>query len=76
MPEESLCFDLMYYVVMKLGLVLERTQKVRTSNSRTLAYPNFEPDKLMPKNQYQTQTLKVEIVFMIVLSLKKTNPKE
>ena len=42
-------------------LVLERTQKVRTSKTQTLAYPNFEPDELMPKNQYRTRTLKVEL---------------
>ena len=28
------------------NLVVERTQKIRTSNNRTLAYPNFELDEL------------------------------
>ena len=43
------------------ALVLEQTQKVRTSNTRTLAYPNFEPDELMPKNQFRTRTLNAEL---------------
>ena len=51
----------MSYYFYAFELVLERTQKFRTSNPRTLAYPNFEPDELMSKNQYRTRTLTVEL---------------
>ena len=45
-----------YYIV-----VLERTQKFRTSNTRTLACPNFEHLELMGENSSRTRTSKVEL---------------
>ena len=43
------------------GLVLERTQKVRTSNTRTRACPNFEHLELISKNTGRTRTSMVEL---------------
>ena len=37
------------------GLVLERTQKIRTSNTRTLAFPNFKHLELIPKMQVELE---------------------
>ena len=34
------------FYAIGLGLVVERTQNIRTSNTRTLAFPNFELDEL------------------------------
>ena len=42
-------------------LVLERTQKIRTSNTRTLALPNFEHLELIPKNAGRTRTSASEL---------------
>ena len=44
-----------------MRLVLERTQKVRTSNIRTLANPNFEHLELISKNTGRTRTSIVEL---------------
>ena len=48
-------------VLFMIGLVLERTQKFRTSNTRTLACPNFEHLELMGENSSRTRNSKVEL---------------
>ena len=51
------------------GLVLERTQKIRTSNTRTLACPNFEHLELMGENSSRTRTSKVELRTSIKMNI-------
>ena len=48
-------------LIFLLILVLERTQKIRTSNTRTLAFSNFEHLELDPKNLGRTRTSEVEL---------------
>ena len=48
-------------LICEFQVVLERTQKIRTSNTRTLAYPNFEHLELISKNTSRTRTSEVEL---------------
>ena len=52
-------FSCIQYTVLEL--VLERTQKIRTSNTRTLAFPNFEHLELILKNAGRTRTSESEL---------------
>ena len=55
------CFSKALQNLLYFSVVLEGTQKFRTSNTRTLACPNFEHLELIWENSSRTRTSKVEL---------------